>query len=111
MALQTSATINGVHHDSLYFSVVQSRKQKLYMKDENGNDLPPEYKTWVYVQAFADAQAKRNGGAMLGKNQLICLDGDVVSADVDSMLKQHKIQRYRGDFVVLDVDFANATIV
>lgn len=104
MALLTSAKINGFQYDSLYFSVVQSRKQKLYTKDESGNDLPPEYKTWVYVQAFADAQAKKNGYPMLPKNHVICLDGDVASADVDAALKQHKIQMY-------DVDFANAEIV
>lgn len=104
MALQTSAKINGFQYDSLYFSVVQTRKQKLYPKDEDGNELPSEWRTWVYVQAFADAQAKKDGLAMFPRNQVICLDGDIASADVDMALKSHKINMY-------DVDFSNATLI
>jgi len=87
MALKTSATINGFQYDSLYISVVQTRKQKLYPKDENGNDLTPEFKTWVYLQAFKDAQAKRDGMPMLPNNHVICLDGDIASANIDQALK------------------------
>ena len=91
MALQTSGTINGITHDSLYISVVQTRKQKLYPRDEHGNDLPPEFKTWVYIQAFKDAQAKRDLLPMLQKNIVICIDGDIQSADIDTALKNSGI--------------------
>jgi len=91
MALQTSATINGFQYDSLYISVVQTRKQKLYPKDEQGNYLEPEFKTWVYLQAFKDAQAKRDGFPMLPHNHVICIDGDIASADIDQALKDSGI--------------------
>jgi hypothetical protein len=91
MALQTSATINGFTYDSLYISVVQTRKQKLYPKDEQGNDLAPEFKTWVYLQAFKDAKAKRDGFPMLQHNHVICLDGDIASVDIDQALKDSGI--------------------
>ena len=91
MALQTSASINGFQYDSLYISVVQSRKQKLYPKDEQGNDLEPEFKTWVYLQAFKDALAKRDGMPMLSHNHVICIDGDIPSADIDQALKNSGI--------------------
>lgn len=87
MALQTSATINGFQYDSLYISVVQSRKQKIYPKDEQGNDIETEFKTWVYLQAFKDAKAKRDGFPMLQHNHVICINGDIDSADIDQTLK------------------------
>ena len=106
MALQISATINGFQHDSLYISVVQTRKQKRYPKDENGNDLPSEWSTWVYLQAFKDAQAKRDGFPMLPNNHVIELIGDIASADIDQALKNSGlvISKY-------EIDLGSATLV
>ena len=106
MALQTSAIINAFQYDSLYLSVVQTRKQKRYPKDENGNDLPSEWSTWVYLQAFKDAQAKRNGMPMLPKNNVIELIGDISSEDIDQALKDSGI--VIGQY---GIDLGSSTIV
>lgn len=97
MALQTSITIHGILLTEAYISIVKSRTEKLYPKDENGNVLPPIYQTWVHIGGAVSKDLWEKGDRF-SLNHSIPLIGELKREEIYPILKTIQIPQFEIDF-------------
>jgi len=66
MSLTAQTTLNnGLPTFNGYWSIVKDRRQK----------TSDGFKTWIYLNVFANEEAKKNRKSLLEKDHVLCFDG------------------------------------